>query len=342
MPEVLKWLIIFTLVQGITHTTVQAQQKYTVVFYNVENLFDTWDDPDTADEEFTPQSMRHWTKQRFEEKLKMIYKALINAGEGEFPDIIGLAEIENLWVVEQLIQKTPLNRFQYGIIHKESPDPRGIDVALLYRKDRIKPIDYQFIPVTATGKHGFKSRDILLFTGELGGEKVHFIVNHWPSRSGGYIETKGKRNFTANLLRQNVEYLFQVDQQASIVIMGDFNATPLESCFTAILKALPYPGNGNPKYLINLSILWSSKAEGTIRNAGQWETFDQMICSQKLIENKKLRITPESSGICKFDFLLENDASYLGKKPFRTYLGPAYHGGTSDHLPIRLHILSEN
>jgi predicted extracellular nuclease len=338
MIRTLKSLLILLLVAPFTMERLQAQTKYSVVFYNVENLFDTWDDPDTADEEFTPQSMRHWTKQRFDEKLKMVYKALISAGEGEFPDIIGLAEIENLWVVEQLIQKTPLSRVQYGIIHKESPDPRGIDVALIYRKDHIKPIDYQFIPVVAPGKKGFKSRDILHFTGELGDEKVHFFVNHWPSRSGGYIETRGKRIFAANQLRQNIESLFQFEQDANIVIMGDFNATPLESCFTSILKALPYPGNGNPKYLINLSTLWSDKAEGTIRNAGQWETFDQMICSQKLIKDKKLRIAPQSSGICKFNFLLENDISYLGKKPFRTYLG----GGTSDHLPVRLYILSEN
>ena len=142
-----KLILIFVLVLQSTTVPVTAQNKYTIIFYNVENLFDTRDDPLTSDEEFTPSGERHWTRHRFEDKLKMIYKTLITAGKGEFPDIIGVAEVENRWVVEQLINQTPLNKVPYGIIHKESPDPRGIDVALLYRKDRINPIDFSFIPV---------------------------------------------------------------------------------------------------------------------------------------------------------------------------------------------------
>ncbi len=335
MKRVLKWILILAAISPTTNLPAKAQTKYNIIFYNVENLFDTWDDPITPDEEFTPMSERHWTRERFEDKIKMIYKTLITAGNGQFPDIIGLAEIESLWVLEQLISKTPLNKVPYGIIHKDSPDPRGIDVALLFRKDRMRPIDYEFIPVSNEGKYSFKSRDILHFTAELGKEQIHFFVNHWPSRSGGYIETKEKRDITARILRNSVDSLLNKNPKTNILLMGDFNASPKEKCFTTILKALPYPGNNNPFYLINLSTLWAKHAEGTIRNAGQWETFDQMICSNNLFSNNTLQIEIEQCGICNFDFLLEPDPTYLGKKPFRTYLGPRYHGGISDHLPIK-------
>ena len=319
-----------------TDLPAAAQKKYLVVFYNVENLFDTLDDPLTSDEEFTPLNAKHWTKQRFGDKIRMIYKTLITAGEGQFPDIIGFAEVENLWVIEQLITKTPLSRVPYGIIHKESPDPRGIDVALLYRKDRIIPVDYEFIPIKGAGLNYFKSRDILHFTAEIEKERIHCFVNHWPSRSGGYIETKKKRDITARTLRRNLDSLLIKDRNLKILLMGDFNATPNEKCFTAILKALPYPGNNDPSWLINLSTLWTKRADGTIRNGGQWETFDQMICSHNLLSDNPLKINAEQSGICNFDFLLEPDPTYLGKKPFRTYMGPTYHGGTSDHLPVKI------
>jgi len=331
-----KWLFILLFLGSTNAFTASAQKRYTVVFYNVENLFDILDDPSTADEEFTPHGDKHWTMQRFENKIRMIYKALITAGEGQFPDIIGLAEVENRWVVEQLICHTPLNRVPYGIIHKESPDPRGIDVALLYRKDRVKPVDYGFIPVSRYGKNAFHSRDILHLTAQFGNEKIEFFVNHWPSRSGGYIETREKREIAAGILRQNIDSLLNNNINSNIVIMGDFNATPGEECFLSTLKAFPYPGHSNSRSLINLATLWSKKAEGTIKNSGQWETFDQMICSHNLLKGSALKLEPELGGICDFWFLLEPDPTYLGKKPFRTYLGPVYHGGVSDHLPVKI------
>lgn len=336
MSRILKLIALIIAIYLIANSQAEAQAKYNIVFYNVENLFDTWDDPETSDEEFTPQNERHWTRDRFDAKIKMIYKTLITAGNGQFPDIIGLAEVENLWVIEQLISKTPLNKVPYGIIHKESPDPRGIDVALIYRKDRVTPVDYEHIPVVNKGNYNFRSRDILHFTAELGKEQIHFFVNHWPSRSGGYIETKEKRDITARILRRSLDSLLVKNPAANILLMGDFNATPKEKCFTAILKALPYPGNNNPSWLINLSTLWTKRAEGTIRNGGQWELFDQMICSYNFLTNSILNIETEQSGICNFDFLLEPDPTFLGSKPFRTYLGPTYHGGVSDHLPVKV------
>jgi len=336
MTGIFKWILIPLLLTLWTSKQVAAQTRYNVVFYNVENLFDTWDDPATADEEFTPHNIKHWTRDRFDTKIRMIFKALITAGNGQFPDIIGFAEVENRWVIEQLIAKTPLSKFPYEIIHKDSPDPRGIDVALIYRKDRVTPVDFDFIPVPGDKKYGFNSRDILHFTARLGNNQIHFFVNHWPSRSGGYLETKEKRNIAARILKKSVDSLMVKKPDCNLLLMGDFNATPDEECFTSILRALPYADNNDPSSLINLSTLWSSKADGTIRNGGQWSIFDQMICSGNLLSNSALIIDTEQSGICKAPFLLEPDPTFLGSKPYRTYLGPTYHGGISDHLPIRV------
>jgi len=338
MQLMVKWLVLFLLI--FSYHSAKAQQTNTIVFYNVENLFDTWDDPLTADEEFSPQGTKHWTSVRLTKKLQMLYKAIIAASEGQFPCIIGLAEVENRWVVEQLIAQTPLRKIRYGIIHKDSPDPRGIDVALLYRKDLIKPIDFNFIPVGKIGKNGFQSRDILYLKAKLSDKQFHLYVNHWPSRSGGYTETVAKRELAATILRSQVNALLLDDPNARIVIMGDFNAAPSEKCISSILKAIPYPGDDNLNSLVNLSTLWGKSVDGTIRNGGQWEIFDQIICTKNLLADPSIQVQSGVKGICNYNFLLEADKTYLGSKPFRTYMGPTYHGGTSDHLPVKIQVKS--
>ncbi len=311
-----------------------AQKSHYVIFYNVENLFDYFDDPLTNDESYTPGGENHWTKERFYEKIRMIYKAVITGCEGNFPDIIGLAEIENRWVLEQLINKTPLKEVPYGIIHKESPDLRGIDVALLYRKDRIEPVDLDFLSISATGKHAFQSRDILYFKGKADGTTLHFYVNHWPSRSEGYMESKEKRDLAARVLRSSIDALRMKETNPRILIMGDFNATPKEDCLLKILKSKIISKTAGENTLINLSGRWLKNRGGTVCRAGQWEVFDQFICSENLIHGDTVLIKPVDVRICHLPFLLEEEKNYMGQKPFRTFLGPAYHGGVSDHLPI--------
>ena len=338
----LKWILNFsTFILFLICVPARAQSNYPIVFYNVENFFDTTNDSKN-DDAFTPRGQNHWTTKRFNTKAIMVYKAIIAACKGQFPDVIGLAEVENMKVLEQLITRTPFVKYPYGIIHKESPDPRGIDVALLYRKDRIKPIDYEYIKVLSQGKYSFVSRDILHFKGEINGTALHIFINHWPSRSGGYNETKEKRNITARILRQRIDSLLKDELNARILIMGDFNATPQEYCLTDVLKTYPYPGLKELSSLVNLSTTWLKNNEGTICNGGQWEIFDQIICSVNLLESAVLQIIPGKTEICSQSFLLEPDLKYLGKKPFRTYLGPVYHGGVSDHLPIVTVLYSGN
>ena len=309
-------------------------KDYRIVFYNTENLFDPFDDPATNDGEYTPEGKCHWTISRLDQKVMMVYRAIISASNGEFPDIIGIAEIENLWILEYLLKKSPFKEANYGIVHKESPDPRGIDVALLYRKETIVPVDIEFIPVHGNGSSRFSSRDILIFKARLNKETIHFFVNHWPSRSGGYMETLGKRNIAARLARETIDSLLTINPQSKLLLMGDFNATPDEDCFTNILGTTSKAQSTGGKALFNLSLKWMDKGLGTIRTRGRWEIFDQFICTFNLVSTHGLHISPDKTVICSEDFLMEEDKRYLGKKPFRTYLGPVYHGGVSDHLPI--------
>jgi len=309
-------------------------KDYRIVFYNTENLFDPFDDPATNDSEFTPGGKCHWTISRLDQKVMMIYRAIISASNGEFPDIIGLAEIENLWILEYLLKKSPFKEANYGIVHKESPDPRGIDVALLYRKETIVPIDFEFIRVHGNGSTHLSSRDILHFKAQLNKETFHFFVNHWPSRYGGYMETRGKRNIAARIVRRTIDSLLIIDPQSKLLLMGDFNATPDEDCFTKILGTSGQAHFSEEKTLFNLSQKWMNERVGTIRTKGRWEIFDQFICSSNLLNRSGLQISQKGTVICTEDLLMEEDKRYLGKKPLRTYLGPVYHGGVSDHLPI--------
>ncbi|MCK9413789.1 MAG: endonuclease/exonuclease/phosphatase family protein [Prolixibacteraceae bacterium] len=314
----------------------KSTKDYKIVFYNTENLFDPFDDPATNDGEYTPDGKCHWTFSRLNQKIMMVYRAIISASNGAFPDIIGLAEVENLWILEYLLRKSPLTEANYGIVHKESPDPRGIDVALLYRKGYVVPIDFQFIPVRGIGSSKFSSRDILYFKARFKDEVIHFFVNHWPSRSGGYMETLGKRNIAAGIVRKMVDSMLVINPQGKLLLMGDFNATPDEDCFTKILRANNQAQSAVGNTLFNLSKKWMSEGIGTIRTRGLWEIFDQFICSYNLLNSSGLHIDQQEASICTEAFLMEEDKRYLGKKPFRTYLGPVYHGGVSDHLPISL------
>jgi len=327
-------LLLFFLCSQVACGQVKHSGEFRIVFYNTENLFDPFDDPATSDNEFTPQGKNHWTLSKLDHKVMMVYRAIISASGGQFPDIIGLAEIENLWVLEYLLDKTPLKEGNYGIVHKDSPDPRGIDVALLYRKETVVPEDFDFIPVPGKIPAHFASRDILHFKARLNDESIHFFVNHWPSRSGGYLATKGKRNIAANILRHAIDSILSKQPQSKLLLMGDFNATPDEDCFTKILGATLEVQPANPASLFNLSQYWLKNSKGTIRTKGLWEIFDQFICTGNLLYNKGLHILPSRTTICTEDFLMEEDNRYLGKKPFRTFLGPVYHGGISDHLPV--------
>ncbi|MCU0370757.1 MAG: endonuclease [Bacteroidales bacterium] len=312
-------------------------QQALVVFYNVENLFDTRDDSLTHDEEFLPGAEKNWTNERMRRKLVRIYQTLAAAGKGEAPALIGLCEIENRYVLDRLIYDTPLNRFPYRVIHRESPDARGVDVALLYRTDLFEPDSTSWLRVPLPGNE--QTREILMVRGRLWkSETVYFYVNHWPSRYGGAGSSNPKRMAAAGMLAVSVLQVMKTDSLANVVIMGDFNDEPGDESLLSINKILQYDSPDTMFSLVNLSAK-SSLADfgGTIKHQGVWSVFDQVIVSPAIIYGMNGCWLPGGKAdIFRAGFLLEPDESYSGSRPFRTYMGPGYHDGFSDHLPVSI------
>lgn len=307
---------------------------YRVMFYNVENLFDTLDDPDKNDEEFLPQGDRYWNDRKLNLKLNRIFQVVMALGEGNHPVVIGLCEVENLNVLELLLSRTPLGRMGYKIVHKESPDRRGIDVALLYRSDRFKPLTYEAVPVVDPNNEDFKTRDILHVKGLMATDTIHFFVNHWPSKYGGVVDTEPLRAIAAQTLRLNVDSILLFNNDSKILIMGDLNDSPFDDSVAKHFGAKSDFNNIDTVSLYNLSYPFAKVGKGTNKYQGKWELIDQMIVSGGLLLGNGLSVSSDAFTIFETDFLLEKDKSHLGLKPFRTYVGFKYNNGFSDHLPV--------
>lgn len=312
-----------------------------VVFYNVENLFDTFDDPEKNDEEFLPDGKKHWTFDRYQQKLNNISKVITAVGGWELPEIVGLAEVENLKVLDDLVQNTALAKADYGIIHKESPDERGIDVAVLYRKDKVRPLSYQAIRIILDDPND-NTREILYFKSLVKKtDTIHFFVNHWPSRWGGQERSEPNRIAAARSLKHVTDSILKVNPQAKLILTGDFNDDPIDKSVVEILQA-GEPVSIQPENLYNLSLQhYSPSVRGSLKYKGNWNVFDQFIVSGALLVKSEGFHTNLSDshifyGTEDNEFLLEEDTRYQGQEPFRTYHGPSFHGGYSDHMPVYL------
>jgi predicted extracellular nuclease len=332
--RILKFLLVFFICFNLSGAFAQQVR---IVFYNVENLFDTRDDSLTNDQEFLPEGDRKWTYERFRRKIVRIYQTLVALGEGEMPAVIGLCEIENREVLNRLIYDTPLSRLKYQVVHRESPDARGIDVALLYRPDVFHFDSAAWLRVPLSGKE--TTREILMVKGRLWEtDTIYFYVNHWPSRYGGAGGSAAKRLAAASTLAVSVKDVFLTSSHSNIVIMGDFNDEPGDESLLAINEILANNPVDGLFRLANLSVKSSvTDLEGTIKHQGSWSVFDQVLVSQAMIEGVNgCRLAVEKAQVFKADFLLETDEVYTGYKPFRTYSGPGYHNGFSDHLPVSI------
>ena len=306
-----------------------------IVFYNVENLFDTIDDPSTTDEDFTPAGNYHWTYKRYNEKLDNLSKVIIAIGGWNPPDIIGLCEVENSKVLLDLTCQTPLARFNYKFIHEDSPDRRGIDVALLYRSESARLLRSRYLTVDTV-----ITRDILYARFLMGRDTCHIFVNHWPSRSSGQLETDKGRFAAARLLKAVTDSILAKNVYSRIVIMGDFNDEPDDESIQSVLQAQTPGLPIHMGRLYNLSVIaFNGPAYGTLKYQGNWNVFDQVIVSGSLLSNQS-GLTTNKNGYSVFDnpFLLEPDETYNGFKPRRTYTGYKYTGGFSDHLPVILEL----
>jgi endonuclease/exonuclease/phosphatase family metal-dependent hydrolase len=319
-------LIILSL--SLIMTRLQGQE-FTVMFYNTENLFDTVDDTLKDDSEFLPDGSRHWTLSRYRQKINSVARVIAAAGEWNPPAIVGLCEVENENVVSDIVRSPVLAQAGYSYVHRESPDRRGIDIALIYRHDLLRVADCRsWIPDTEEGET-FDSRNLLYVKAVTGIDTIHIICCHFPSRRGGVLAAEENRTRMASLARMKADSIMsEAGRTAFVMIMGDFNAEPGDPLMNIIADGVR---------LINTSAIYGSSGNGSYRYQGKWETIDQIIVSGAMTDpGGHVYADPHSFRVFDAPFLLIDDPDYPGRKPFSTYSGYSWSGGYSDHLPVMI------
>ena len=311
----MRTLLLFWLFVAPGADTLQA------MFWNVENFFDWRNDSTTvSDLEFSAAGERHWTWKRFQAKANAFAKALFwtEAETGRLPDIVGLEEVENAFVLRQVLQKTALRKLDYKYVHFDSPDSRGIDVALLYRSSRLELLDSKPCHLFAADTV-MATRDILLCVFQKDSTKFAVLVNHHPSKYGGAAESEPRRRIAVARLRFLADSLavLGIDR---IIAGGDFNDTPDNPVFGLLEPALL------PMHLDHFR-----RGLGTIKYDGKWDLIDHIYVSPALAPLARMQIL-------RIPFLLTRDTVHSGEKPLRTYTGPRHTGGVSDHLPVLLEV----
>ena len=332
-----------------TTLTACAQEKKfgvrTVAFYNVENLFDTINDPHTFDDDRTPNGADRWTSKVYKDHVHKIAKVISEIGADvthHAPDIVGLAEIENEAVIADLINTEYLKKYNYGIVHYNSPDARGVDVALIYKKSVFKPISSFPHPLHLIKEDGrpLYTRDQLLVSGELDGEMVHFIVNHWPSRLGGEAKSRPMREKAAALNKQIIDSLLKNDPNAKIMSMGDFNDDPINSGFKNVLKTKEKKADVKQGELFNPMEGMLKKGQGSLAYQDGWNLFDQIYFTYDLLKEDKSSYRFWKAGIFNPSYLVNPKGRYKGY-PFRSMSNGNYTWGYSDHFPVYIYLIRE-
>lgn len=309
-----------------------------IMFYNVENLFHPSNDSLKKDDEFTPEGERYWTFKRYYDKVNKVGKTAIAVGEWEPPAVIGLCEIEDIQCLKDLIYSSPLKKFGYEIIHQESGDNRGIDVAYLYRPQHFKLQEYKAFRLNF-GEDSRPTRDILYAKGLVGDDTLHLFVNHWPSRYGGQLVTAPKRDFAAQTLREKYDSILSRTPNAAIIAMGDFNDHPDDPSMKDILKAVKDTSEMKEGDFLNMCWQYEFK-KGTHKYQHEWGILDQFVVTKGLINGTSgLQTYMKLAQIFDAEYLLEKEKDGIGKITNRTYIGFKYHGGYSDHLPIYMDVL---
>jgi exonuclease III len=326
-------LLLLTVIFKSGYSQVELSRPVRIMFYNVENFFDIYDDSLTDDNDFLPEGLMRWNLMRYNKKLNSLYKTIIAAGEWDAPAVIAFCEIEKRKILEDLIFGTYLSKYNYGIIHEESPDRRGIDVCLIYRKNLASVISYKYWIPDGIKRKDFNSRSVLCAKLLIGSDTIHFIVNHWPSRRGGVLAAENYRISIESMVREKVDSIFlRCSSDSKIIILGDFNCAPDDQVIQSLVSS-----NDSVRSLINLSDKMDENGIGTYRYMGSWEMIDQVIVSKGLLScNNGLFTSQNMLKIFRPGFLLKKDPKYPGFSPFSTYTGYKYQGGFSDHLPIIL------
>lgn len=335
--SILSGLLIF--IAGIVASAYS--QTHTIAFYNVENLFDTLNTPNVNDSDFTPSGDKKWDSKKYKIKLDRLAEVIyFLGGDTDGPEVLGVCEIENRQVLEDLTTKTKLKNLGYDIIHYDSPDRRGIDVALLYKPRIFQPFHSHSISVRDPADPGFLTRDQLAVSGLFEGDTITFIVNHWPSRRGGGMD---KRALAAQRVRAVVDSILAENKERKIILMGDFNDDPTDR---SIRKHLGVTGKkkqlGNKYDLFNALEAPFKDGKGTLVYRGVANMFDQIIFSEAVLSDSEKAngswFYKEGSGMPYVtEKMVQQDGQYRGY-PYRTYSGNEFIGGYSDHWPVFIHL----
>jgi len=322
--------------------SVQAQNLgiYSMAFYNLENLFDYELDERISDHDFTPEGAYRWTPEKYYKKLDNLAFVISQLGMEHCPmgpAVIGVAEVENRRVLEDLTQRKELAQRGYGIVHYDSPDRRGIDVALLYLPSLFTVISSRTYNFRMESMPSYTTRDQLLVSGILAGELVHIIVCHWPSRSG-IRRSAMLREHAASISKRIVDSLYRADPDAKIVIMGDMNDDPDDRSCRVILGARRTQEQVEEGGLFNAMWELHDKGFGSLSYRGRWNLFDQMIVSEPLIGKDYASLKFWRSEIFNRDFLTQKEGRYKGY-PLRTFSDNTFANGYSDHFPVLIYLL---
>ena len=335
------FLLILLFQSQLTFAQDEGYKIAAIGFYNFENLFDTLDTPNVRDKEFTPKGYKAWTSEKYNEKLGNLAYVIDNMASDKINtgvSILGVSEIENVSVLEDLVAHPTIKDKDYGIVHHDSPDERGIDVALLYRKKHFKVTntkDY-FVDITI-GVDTNYTRDVLLVSGLLDGEKMHFLVNHWPSRSGGEKRSEAGRGKAADVAKMVIDSLNQVEENPKVILMGDLNDNPTNKSLTMHLRANNKLNKvkGNEMYNPMADLFRAGHGSNAWRDT--WSLFDQILVSGVLTEKKTEGFKFYKAEIYSEKFLKQSIGQFKGY-PFRTFVGNAYQGGYSDHFPVYIYL----
>ena len=325
--------------------TVWAQEKpYKVVFYNLENLFDIFDDPETHDEEFTPEGAKQWNEFKYQKKLTNMERVLfdISSIDKDYPIVIGVSEIENRMVLEDLISQPKLKGANYRICHFDSPDARGVDVAFLYRADVFKLEGSDNIKLEVEELPDFRTRDFVVMWGTIEDEPFYFLVSHWPSRLGGKEASQFKRDACASQIRAIKDSLLNENPATKVVVMGDFNDDATDASLVKVLGAKGKIKDLQEGDFFNPYFKMLRAGLGTLAYQDAWNLFDNICVTENLVnaEDGKLRLMKGKKfygNIFTRPYMLQQEGQYKGY-PLRTFVTNNFQNGFSDHFPVYIYI----
>ena len=326
-------------------TSVVAQDKpYMVAFWNFENLFDIYNDPETHDDEFTPEGIKKWNETKYQKKLSNLERVIFDmaAINKDYPVVFGVSEIENRSVLEDLVSQPKLKGAKYRICHFDSPDARGVDVAFLYRADVFKLEGCDNIKLNVPELPNFRTRDLVVMWGTIEGEPFYFLVSHWPSRLGGKEASQFKRDACAKQIREIKDSLLQANPATKVVVMGDFNDDATDASLVKVMGAKGKVKELNTGDFFNPYVQMLKAGLGTLAYQDSWNLFDNICVTENLVNGTygKLRLIKGKKfygNIFTRPYMLQQEGQYKGY-PLRTFVTNNFQNGFSDHFPVYIYI----